>query len=310
MSTQSRGVLVSVGSSLAFGLIYFLTPMLAPLSGEGVWAIRAMISVPFLALVLVALRSWRLAAEIGERIRRTPWLLVGVFTSGVLLAAQLWLFSWAPLNGRAMQVALGYFLLPLVLVVVGRVLYRDRMVWWQWVAAAVAAIGVAHEIWRIGGVSWETLLVALGYPAYFVLRRALGTHHLGGMWWELAVMFPFAVAGTVVEVVLHNPFAANPALWWAAPGISMFAALALVLYVLASRLLALSLFGLLSYLEPTLLVVAAVLIGERLAPGEWITYGAIWLAVLILVIGGVVSLVRAARAGREPPATTQPISLV
>lgn len=285
-----RGVLVSVGSSVSFGLIYFLTPLLAPMSGEEVWAIRTVVSLPLIAGVLVAMRSWSLVLDIARRMRRGPLLILGQILAGLLLTAQVWVFSWAPLNGRALQVALGYFLLPIVLVIIGRILYRDRMAWWQWLAAGIAAVGVVYEIVRIGGISWETLLVALGYPAYFVLRRSMKTGHLGGMWWEMAVMFPVAAAIAVGAVADGSSFAANPALWWAAPGISFFAAFALLLYVLASRLLSMSVFGLLSYVEPALLVVASLLMGERIAAGEWFTYGAIWAAVLVLVAGGLVAM--------------------
>ena len=309
-SRHTRGIWVSLGSSVSFGVIYFLTPMLAPMSGEAIWAVRTLVTLPFLVVVLLALRRWELVVEIGQRIRRRPWLLAGIVASGLLLAAQLWIFSWAPMNGRALQVALGYFLLPLVLVVVGRFVYGDRMTWWQWLAAGVAAVGVGYEIVRVGGMSWETLVVALGYPVYFVLRRAMGTSHLGGMWWEMAVLFPVAAVVTVMQFSSGSLLAENPALWWAAPSISLFAAAALLLYLLASRLLSMSVFGLLSYVEPALLLVASLLLGERIAPGEWFTYGAIWAAVGVLVAGGVFALLRARREPGEPPPTTQPIPVV
>lgn len=261
---------------------------------DQVWAVRVITAVPVIAVVLLAMRGGALIGEIGRRIRRRPLLLLGVLATGALLAAQLWVFAWAPLNGRAMQVALGYFLLPLMLVVIGRLLYRDRMAWWQWLAAGIAAVGVVYEVVRVGGVGWETALVALGYPAYFVLRRAMRTNHLGGMWWEMAVTLPVAMVVMTFALVDGASFAANPALWWAAPGIGLFAAFALLLYILASRLLSMSLFGLLSYVEPALLLVASLLMGERIASGEWVTYGAIWAAVLVLVAGGSFSL-------RRPP---------
>ena len=295
LSAGSRGAVVSIGSSVSFGLIYFLTPLLHPMSGEAVWAMRALTAVPFLTVVLLATRDWPLVADFGRRMRRRPLLALGALASATLLSAQLWVFAWAPLNGRAMQVALGYFLLPLVLVVVGRFLYKDRMVWWQWAAACTALIGVVYEVIRIGGVSWETLLVALGYPVYFVLRRSMGTGHVGGMWWDFAIMFPFAVAVTVWSFADGSWISANPALWWAAPSISLFAAFALLLYMVASRLLSMSMFGLLSYVEPAMLLVASLLIGERIAAGEWFTYGAIWAAVLILVAGGAAEVIRGRR---------------
>lgn len=288
----AKGVVVSVGSSLAFGLIYFLTPLLHPMSGETVWAIRALVTLPFVTVVLLAARDWSLASAIASRVKLRPMLLLGIVTSSALLSVQLWLFAWAPLNGRAMQVALGYFLLPLVLVVLGRLLYKDRMTWWQWLAAGVALLGVGYEVLRIGGMSWETLVVALGYPAYFVLRRSMGTNHLGGMWWEFICMLPFAAVIAIVSFADGSLLEQNPALWWSAPGIAAISAFALLLYLLASRMLSMSLFGLLSYVEPAMLLIASLLLGERITGDEWFTYLAIWAAVLVLVGGGLTRLGR------------------
>jgi chloramphenicol-sensitive protein RarD len=182
-----------------------------------------------------------------------------------------------------------------MLVLVGRFLYGDRMTWWQWSAAGIAAAGVAFEIVRVGSIGWETLLVAIGYPVYFVLRRSLGLGHLGGMWWEIAVAVPVAAVLLGLEAASGSAFAAHPALWWSAPAFGLFAAVALLLYLLASRLLPLSLFGLLSYVEPALLVVASLLIGERIAAAELPGYLAIWAAVAVLLAGGIAEALRSRR---------------
>ncbi|MBL3699068.1 EamA family transporter RarD [Leucobacter luti] len=283
----SRGILASVGSSIAFAGVYFVTPMLAPASAESIWGIRNLITIPLIALALLAVRQWHLVTDIAARIKRRPVLALGILACGFLVSAQLWVFSWAPLHGRGLQVALGYFLLPLVLVIIGKFLYRDRLVWWQWLAAGIAAVGVVFELVRVGGISWETLLVALGYPVYFVLRRSLGTANLGGMFWEFVSVALFAGVCVVRELAAGESTAANPALWWAAPVFALWTGVALMLYISASRLLTMSLFGLLSYLEPALLVVASILNGERIGAGEWLIYGAIWTAVTVLLVGGV-----------------------
>lgn len=259
-------------------------------------------TIPLIVLTLLALKQLRLFTEIGARIRKRPLLVLPLLFTGFLVAAQLWLFSWAPLNGRGLQVALGYFLLPLVLVIIGRFLYKDRLLWWHWLAAAVATVGVFFEIFRVGSVSWETMLVALGYPVYFVLRRALGTHHLGGMLWEFLLLAPFAVVLAVREFASGEVLQANPTLVWLAPLFGVWSGVALICYLLASRYLSISIFGLMSYLEPALLVVASILIGERIASGEWPMYIAVWGAVGILVIGGTVQLIRNTRSrGRGGP---------
>ena len=293
--SMRSGTAVSVIASVLFGGIYFFTPALVPLTGLEVWAIRVVVTIPVLALILVAMRQMRLFAEIIERMKTRPSLILGIIASGVLVSIQLWLFSWAPLNGRALPVALGYFLLPLVLVIVGRFVYRDQLVWWHWMAAGIAAAGVSFEVIRVGGFSWETLVVCFGYPLYFILRRALGTASTGGLLLELMFILPLAIPVIVLAFTRGTAFTENPALWWAAPLLSVVAGIALWLYVLASRLVPISLFGLLSYVEPALLAVAAFLIGERIAPAEFITYGAIWLAVLVLLVGGVAELVRGRR---------------
>lgn len=273
--------------------------MLAPAPAESIWGIRNLVTIPIILLAIVAVRQWHLVAEIIHRIRRKPLLALGIFACGLLIAAQLWVFTWAPMHGRGLHVALGYFLLPLVLVVLGRFLYREKLSWWQWLAAGVAAIGVLIELIRVGGISWETLLVALGYPVYFVLRRALGTNHLAGMLYEFSMLAPVAIALVALEVVRGSATSVNPSLWWSAPLFSVWTGIALILYIVASRLLTLSLFGLLSYLEPALLVVASILNGEQITGGEWYIYITIWMAVLLLVIGGTASVLHA--RGRQGP---------
>lgn len=273
--------------------------MLAPAPAESIWSIRNLMTIPIILLALVAVRQWHLVVEILHRIRRKPLLALGISACGLLIAAQLWVFTWAPMHGRGLHVALGYFLLPLVLVILGRFLYREKLSWWQWLAAGVAATGVLIELIRVGGISWETLLVALGYPVYFVLRRALGTNHLAGMLFEFSALAPVAITLVFLEVVRGSAMTANPSLWWSAPLFSAWTGIALILYLVASRLLAMSLFGLLSYLEPALLVVASILNGEHIAGGEWYVYITIWIAVLILMIGGTGSALHA--RGRQGP---------
>jgi chloramphenicol-sensitive protein RarD len=286
------GIASSVGASVTFGAVYFITPLLSPMSAEGVWATRAVTAVPLVAVVLLLMRQFYAFTELASRIAARPVLALGVLICGLLLSAQLWLFAWAPMNGRALQTTLGYFLMPLVLVVVGRFLYKDRLRWWHWLAVALATIGVLFQVIHVGAISWETLLVALGYPLYFILRRAFGFAHTGGLLWEFVAVFPLAVFVLVFELVTNSSLPENPHLGWLAPLFGVSSIVGFWLFVLASKQLPTSIFGLLSYVEPALLVVASYLLGERIAPLDFITYGAIWLAILTLLVGGIVTLSR------------------
>ncbi|MNJ36535.1 hypothetical protein D3C77_313260 [compost metagenome] len=205
---------------------------------------------------------------------------------------QLWLFLWAPLHGRSLEVSLGYFLLPLTMVLTGRVVYGERLSRLQKLAVACAATGVAHELYQHGSFAWETLLVAIGYPLYFILRRKCRTDHLGGLWADMCLLLPTALYFVIQGPLSAQDLVEHPALYGLIPLLGVISALALICYVLASRLLAFSLFGLLSYVEPVLLVAVALLLGETIGPDQWLTYLPIWLAVVVLILEGIKHLLR------------------
>ena len=279
-----KGVVLSVLASTLFGVMYFYTSLMAPLDGEEIFGWRMLLTVPCATLFMLVSGDWRRVREVAVRLRQQPLLIFALLLSSVLLGAQLLIFMWAPLHGRSLEVSLGYFLLPLSMILTGRVVYGEHLSYLQKVAAVFAMIGVAHELWRLGSFSWETLLVAGGYPLYFVLRRKLKTDHLGGLWFDMLLMLPIGlwfIANGHPQAIQQAPL-----LYLLIPLLGVISASALVSYILASRLLPFSLFGLLSYVEPVLLVGVALLLGESIGRDEWLTYLPIWMAVVVLMIEG------------------------
>lgn len=298
-----KGVLASLAASLLFGLLYYYVSWLRPLDGAELFAWRVVLAVPYLAVFLHLTGGGSAFRNLLRGVWRRPVRLAAYGLSAGLLGTQLWLFTWAPLHGYALDVSLGYFLMPLVMVVIGRWFYADRLSRLQYVAAAVAALGVLHEVYRSGGFSWPALVVALGYPPYFLLRRRLGSNTTAGFFLDMLLLLPLA-AWMLTQADPGWSFpaqGAGPALLIG--GLGILTMLSLTCYMLASRLLSLSLFGLLGYVEPALLVVAAIALGERLAGADYLTYAPIWTAVALLAFDGFLawrrSLRRRGRA-REP----------
>ena len=293
---MSKGVVLSVAASVLFAVMYYFTSLLAPLSGLEIFGWRMLLTVPCMTVFMVVSGEWRQVWQLLRLLAGKPRLIGGIVLSSVLLGVQLWLFMWAPLNGRSLDVSLGYFLLPLTMVLTGRLVYGEKLSRLQLIAVVFAAIGVLNELYQVGGFSWATLLVIIGYPTYFVLRKRLGTDQLGGLWLDMALMLPVALwfvqSGEQGFAVLD----AHKGLYGLIPMLGLISASALVCYIIASRLLAFSLFGLLSYVEPVLLLGVALLLGESIGPGEWLTYIPIWLAVMVLVFEGFKHLVRQRRA--------------
>ncbi len=295
---MSKGVVLSVFASFLFGAMYFYTTLLAPLDGEQVFSWRMLLTLPFLTAFMLHSGDWRHVRGLGRRLRQTPWLAPALVASAALVGVQQWLFMWAPLHGRGLQVSLGYFLLPLTMILAGRLVFRERLSRLQGVAAGCAALGVLNELVRLGSFSWEALLVALGYPLYFILRRKLRTDHLGGLWCDMLLLLPVALYFIGGPGLPLAELARHAQLFVLLPLLGAMCALALIAYVLASRLLSFSLFGLLGYVEPVLLVLVALLLGETIRPGEWLTYIPIWLAVGVLVLEGGLHLLKRQRVRR------------
>jgi chloramphenicol-sensitive protein RarD len=277
-----RGVAFSVSASALFALMSVYVKLLEPLSGLDIFAWRVLWTAPG-ALTLIALRS-RLP-QMRALLKRTlteRWTALALIASAALLGIQLWLFLWAPLHGRMLEVSLGYFLLPLTMVLTGRFYYRERLDPLQWAAVACAALGVAHELWATGAFAWPTVLVALGYPPYFVLRRKINADSLTAFAVEMSLLFPIAAAmiATGGSLQLLSGRVDIGMLWL--PGLGVLSTVALASYLKASRLLPMALFGILGYVEPVLLVLVSVtLLGEHLSATQLATYIPIWFAVAL-----------------------------
>jgi chloramphenicol-sensitive protein RarD len=283
-----RGIALSVAASAMFALLSAYATLLAPLSGLDIFAWRVIWTVPG-ALLLVALRKrLPILRQLLYRMVTRPILGMAMIVSAALLGVQLWVFLWAPLHGRMLEVSLGYFLLPLTMVLVGRFYYRERLNGLQWLAVFCAALGVAHELWATGAFSWPTLLVALGYPPYFMLRRKINQDSLAMFTVEMALLLPpaifFAISGGSLSMI-----AGRIDMWCLLlPGLGALSTLALASYLKASRLLPVALFGILGYVEPVLLVLVSItLLGESLSAAQLATYIPIWIAVALTALHGV-----------------------
>jgi chloramphenicol-sensitive protein RarD len=139
--------------------------------------------------------------------------------------------------------------------------------------------------------SWPTLIVAVGYPPYFILRRKIGGDSLATFALEILLLLPVAIV--VIALSPGAQAALQRPLLWALllPGLGALSTIALASYLAASRLLPMALFGILGYVEPVLLVLFSVtLLGESLSARQIGTYAPIWMAVVVTAVHSVLLL--------------------
>jgi len=292
-----KGVVFSIAASCLFGALYYYVALLRPLDGVQVFGWRLLMMTPGLMLMLSTYRAWSGVWALCARLRREPRLRLVVLLLAAIFGLQLWLFVWAPLHGMALDVSLGFFLLPLSMVLVGRLVLKERLSTLQTLAVMFAVVGVGHELWRTLAFSWATAIIVVLYPPYFLLRRWFGIEALPGLFLETLLVLPVCLGvlwfKADVDLLLQHP-----RLLWQLPMLGILSAAGLMCYLSASRLLSMGLFGLLSYVEPVLLFgVATLLLGEAFPPAQWWTYGPIWVAVALLACEGALRLTRSGRKG-------------
>ena len=287
---MSAGVMYSLVGSVLFALMYYYATLLSPLTGEQIYGWRIILTAVFLTMMLVLSGKRSEISGIWHRLVARPVLLLPLLASSGLVGVQLWLFMWAPVNGYGLDVSLGYFLLPLTLVITGRYFYQERITRWQSVACMLALIGVVNELLFAPRLSWPAFVVALGYPLYFSLRRKMQTNHLGGLWFDLMLSLPVAI--WFMSDAMSVDSQSKPMLTLAVLilGLGLLSATALACMINASRRLQLGLFGLLGYVEPALLVLVSLMLGERIMSEQWLTYISIWIAIGIMAVEGIGSL--------------------
>lgn len=293
-----QGTLASILSSFLFALMFLFALFMQPLTGTQVASWRVLIMLLSIAILVSLTKQWQHIFDYLKTLKTMKeWLIFIVPTP--ILGGQIWLFMWAPVNGFALDVTLGYFLLPLAMIVVGRFFYNEAISVLQWIAVLFAALGVGYDIFQYGHISWVTLLVCLGYPPYYLMRRRLAVPPITGLLSDLTLLSP------LVLIMLYTSdgislAAQNTHLWYLLPLLGVISAIAMALTMVASRKLPVSLFGALSYVEPMLLFVFSITILNQSLDegGSLFMYGTITLALLIMIADSATSYINNKRENR------------
>ena len=146
MTNLSKGLLVAITSNALFAMLFLYGVWMQPMSGTEIFAWRMVAMLSALCVLMTMVNGWQAAARFANNIGRDwkRWLLIVLPTP--IFASQLWLFVWGPVNGEGVNVAMGYFLFPLSMMLGGRIWFKERLNRLQTVAVVLACAGVACEL--------------------------------------------------------------------------------------------------------------------------------------------------------------------
>jgi chloramphenicol-sensitive protein RarD len=286
------GIASGLGAYALWGLFPLYFPLLEPAGGIEIVAHRVLWSLLFIGLLLAVVRRWGHVRS-ALRDRRTLLVLSG---AAVLIAANWLIFVYAINSAQVVETSLGYFINPLVSVLLGVVVFSERLRPLQWVAVGIATVAVAVLTVDYGRPPWIALGLALTFGLYGLMKKLVAVEAAPGLFLETAlVAVPAAVAIGVLHTQGAGTFAeAGPghAALLASSGIAT--AVPLLLFAAAARRIPLSTVGLLQYLTPLMqLAIGVFVYGEPMPPARLAGFVIVWVALAVFTADSL----RHARAG-------------
>ncbi len=258
--------------------LYF--KQIAEIPAEEILVHRIVWSFALLVLMLTAMKAWSGIAAVMQQ----PKKMLAMLGTGVLLAGNWGLFIWAVNNHHMLEASLGYYINPLLNVLLGMLFLGERLRRLQWLAVGLAVFGVLLQLIHFGSLPWIALVLASSFALYGLFRKKLAVDAIGGLFIESLLLMPFALfywwqyADSAAVNLLANSASLN--LWLMAAGI--VTTVPLLCFIAAARRLQLSTMGFFQYIGPTFMFGFGVfLYNEPLDPSRLLTFGFIWTALVI-----------------------------
>ena len=286
---MKRGFWIGAAAYTIWGLFPIYWKQLESIPATQVIAHRIAWSFVVLLPVL-AVTTWRRARAAGSFGGYAGSATVTIYAIAALLIGVNWFtYVWAVNHGFVVETSLGYFITPLVNVVLGVVVLREALRPWQWVAVTLATAGVASLTVVYGAVPWIALALAVSFGTYGLVKKQAPMAPLPGLTLETGLLFVPAVAFLIVaELRGTGAFghAAPPATLFMA-GAGVVTTVPLLMFATAVRLIPLSGIGILQFIAPTIQFLLGVFVyREPFSRGQLIGFTQVWLAVVVFAIEG------------------------
>ncbi|OWP20772.1 protein RarD [Microbacterium sp. AISO3] len=291
---RSLGGIYAFSAYVLWGFmpLYFLT--LAPMGPFEVVSWRILFSLVFCAILLTVLRAWgKLIA-----ILRTPRLVLWTIVAGLLIYVNWQVFLISTLTGHVIEGSLGYFINPIVTVLLGVLVLKERLRVAQWVAIGIAAVAVGVIVVGYGAFPWIALTLAASFGTYGLVKKQIGpsVDAVSGLTLESLWLAPVAIVQAIVVALTGGLVFGS-----VSPGHTALVTLAgvvtavpLLFFAAGARRSSLTVIGLLQFVAPILqFITGAWILGEPMPLERWIGFGLVWLALVVLSVDSL-------RAARRP----------
>ena len=278
---QRKGLLATAAAFALWGIVPIYWKAVEAIPAEEMIAYRVLWAIPFLALFV----WWRGGARQMRSVLRRPKVLGMLAVSAALVGFNWFVFIAAVNDGRIMQASLGYYINPLVNVLLGFLLLGERIRRLQIVAIGLAAIGVAVLIVEAGELPVVALALAISFGLYGLVRKLVPVDAIPGLFLEVLLLTPLAGVWLTLQIAGPGLADADTQTWLLVPVAGLITALPLGWFAYGARRLPLTTVGILQFLAPTgQFLLATFVYREPFTTAHAITFGLIWAGVALYLI--------------------------
>lgn len=284
MSQSSLGNLIAIAAFFLWGLLPIYFQFLPQADVLELLAIRIFVSVPIM-LLLIKCTSPSLS-KVKAVFRHKKLLLLCLLT-GLTNTVSLYSMTWALTNGDVLAVSLGFFINPIISIIIGVLFLKDRLSLAQKIAVIFSLCGIAYQVQYYGELPWLSLVMASSFALYGLIKKLIPLDSLTATLFELITLLPFALI--IIFIGINNQQSILTAgnwqdiAWYI--GAAPVTLIPLVLFAMAVKKTTLTMIGLTQYIEPSLQFILAVfLFGELFEQAKLISFGCIWLGLLLCTL--------------------------
>lgn len=278
MNRTAQGILAILAACVIWGLsplYYNLLTMVPPLE---LLAQRTLWSFLFFALVLgLQGRFSALTHALGNRGH-----VITLFAAACAIAVNWYFFIYSVQINRVSEASLGYFIFPLVAVVFGLIVFKEKLSALQWVAVALAVFAVLILTYGLGVAPWLALVLSLSFGTYSVLKKRLDLSPVISVTLEVMLLLPLTVPYLVIQNWPIQDSTDSWQIWFLLMGSGPLTATPLILFSYATRRISMSTVGIMQYINPSIQFLVALLIfAEPMTDWHFGAFSIIWVAVVI-----------------------------
>ncbi|MFI8612414.1 EamA family transporter RarD [Staphylococcus capitis] len=293
-SEYKKGIFFALGAYVLWGILPIYWELIDHIGAFEILAFRIIFSMIFMILLLVVGRKQREAflRDVNQLFIH-PVQLVAIIVAGYVITINWGTFIWAVTNGHVLQSSLGYYINPLVSIVLALIFLKERFNKFEWLAIIFALIGVLYMTIKIGEFPFVSIMLALSFGVYGLLKKIVHIDAISSIAIECIVTAP---AGIIYVIYLwqqhHMKFGFNMSSFWLVFS-GAVTAIPLILFSAGAKRIPLSLTGFIQYVGPTIMFILGIFVfKEKFDVHQLITFIFIWIGIILYSISQYMNIKR------------------